>query len=145
MSWLRQAGLFQDLRVFQGHYGAKSAKPTNLLIAGLPSDTILEVEQASRTTSCPKTTSIGLCEQGWATSSLKEYPKDFCSFLAKMFDRWLQGATFKSGTPTHDATWLKAMYLAEVDEHTEEGPDFYPFLIQNSTWQGAESSDPVRK
>ena len=145
MSWLRQAGLFQDLRVFQGHYGAKSAKPTNLLIAGLPSDTILEVEQASRTTSCPKSTSIGLCEKGWATNSLKEYPRDFCSFLARLFDRWLSRATQMSGPPTHDATWLKAMHLAEVDEHTVEGPDFHPLLIQNSTRQGAESSDTVRK
>ena len=144
-SWLRQAGLFQDLRVLQGHYGAKSAKPTNLLIAGLSSSTIQEIEQASRTTNCPKSTSIGLCEKGWATSSLKEYPKDFCSFLARMFDRWLNKATRVSGPPLLDATWLKAMHLAETDVHTEAGPDFHPLLIQNSTRQGAESSDTVRK
>ena len=60
MNWLRCAGLFHDLKVMQGNYGAKSAKPTNLLIAGLSSDTTSEVEVASRTTRFTYSASIRL-------------------------------------------------------------------------------------
>ena len=139
MQWLEQAELFHHLRVMQGHFGAKSAKPTNLLVAGLPAETTSALEKVSRTSSCPKTSSIGLEDRGWATSSLKEYPRDFCCFLAKMFDRWMSGATRRSGPPPVDVHWLKAMHITEVDQRCKEGPDFNPLLIKNSHQQGAES------
>ena len=139
MQWLKQAELFHHLRVMQGHFGAKSAKPTNLLIAGLSAETTSALESESRTSSCPKAASIRLEGRSWATSSLTEYPRDFCRFLAQMFDRWMLGATRVSGPPPSDVTWLKAMYVSEVETHCQEGPDFNPRLIKNSRQQGAES------
>ena len=126
MQWLGQAELFHHLRVMQGHFGAKSAKPTNLLVAGLSAETTSALEKASRTSSCPKASSIGLEGRGWATSSLKEYPRDFCCFLAKMFDRWMTGATYRSGPPPEDVRWLKAMHITEMDKYCKKGPDFNP-------------------
>ena len=70
--------------------------------------------------------------------------KDFCVLRARLFQKWMEGATQKTGPPPADVAWLQEMHVVQVEQHEQEGPDFHPRLIQNSHQQGAESSDAVR-
>lgn len=72
-------------RVFQGHFGAESAKPTDLLTINLPTfEKRLDECRLYRT--APKAASIGRDDQGvFRTSRLKEYPPAFNLAIARSF------------------------------------------------------------
>ena len=73
------------IRVFQGFFGAKSPKPTDLLCVNV-TEKAEQMLLSGRTTALPQTASIGKGTQGeWLTTSLKEYPSDFCRLLANIF------------------------------------------------------------
>lgn len=48
LQWFRQTGLFCELAVEQGHYGAKSAKPTRLLLSGIKEEKAAEIAQRAK-------------------------------------------------------------------------------------------------
>ena len=128
MDWLMATNLFSQLFVNQGAYGAKSAKPTQLLVSGLSAADMLRIEKASRTTAVPTTSSIGRDDQGWRTSSLKEYPPAFCDMLATMFQEWIWKCWhLKTLEVTDDTTWLRKLCIdLETRPQAESyGPDFF--------------------
>lgn len=76
---------FNFIEVAQGLWGAKSRKPTGLLLLNL-SQTVPALRRWQVATEIPSGTSIGLTSTGeWATSALKEYPPAFCAGLAEGF------------------------------------------------------------
>ena len=87
--WFEQLGIFCRLELQQGHFGARSAKPTCFMLSGIDSSLAMKIEQSSRICALPKQGSIGLLNGAWATSPLKEYPEHICRMLARMFDTWL--------------------------------------------------------
>lgn len=73
------------LRIMQGHFGAPSPKPTNLLCLNLPS-LAAALRQCTVSEQLPRRVAIGLQADGsWATSRLKEYPPALCLALAQCF------------------------------------------------------------
>eukprot|EP00438_Fugacium_kawagutii_P010365 Skav231995 [mRNA] locus=scaffold719:415087:427369:- [translate_table: standard] len=78
--------------VWQGLLGAKSAKPTHLLVLNMPDfKTVAHSERL--TTVLPQSQSIGLTASGeWQTSSLKEYPPCFNRIMAHCFHHFFARA-----------------------------------------------------
>ena len=71
----------RKLRVWQGQFGAKSPKPTALLVYGL--QTLENRLEEQRSFEMPATRSIGRQADGtFATSELKEYPPRLCLGIA---------------------------------------------------------------
>eukprot|EP00438_Fugacium_kawagutii_P018676 Skav217881 [mRNA] locus=scaffold67:50416:53766:- [translate_table: standard] len=76
---------FRFLRLSQGFLGAWSAKPTQLLVANLPT-LMAEIRAWKLTDFPPGRASIGLSSDGgFMTAGLKEYPPAFCAALSKAF------------------------------------------------------------
>ena len=72
----------RKLRVWQGQFGAKSPKPTALMVHGLR--TLEERLEQQRSSEMPATRSIGRTAEGiFATSELKEYPPRMCLSIAR--------------------------------------------------------------
>lgn len=73
------------LRIMQGHFGAPSPKPTNLLSMNLPG-LATEIRQCTVSEQLHRRSAIGLQADGtWATTKLKEYPPALCLALAQCF------------------------------------------------------------
>ena len=71
----------RKLRVWQGQFGAKSPKPTALMVHGLR--TLENRLEEQRSFEMPATRSIGRTVEGtFATSELKEYPPRLCLGIA---------------------------------------------------------------
>ena len=78
------------LRISQGHFGARTPKPTNLLSLNLPGLKV-ELTKHSVCDSLPRRAAIGRQQDGsWATSQLKEYPPALCFALASCFFHHIQ-------------------------------------------------------
>ena len=128
MVQIMATGCFSLLHVSQGYYGAKSAKPTTLLLGGVDSEEAMALEQISRTSALPMTRSVGIVSGEWATSSLKEYPPNFNRFLGKLFGKWFDkqiGLEQRPLAPKH--RWVLDLYRDLQDAPTRAGPapDFY--------------------
>ena len=110
-------------RVLQGHYGARSAKPTCLLLANCD-ESAEQILLSARSTALPQEVSIGKTnEGGWKTAILKEYPAGFCKALAAV------AAVSQPAEPKSDPipTWFMEKIeplLACFNEEAEMGPDF---------------------
>ena len=128
IEWLLATNLFTLLMVNQGHFHAKSTKPTSLLMSGVQSATLVHMERTMRTSSLPLKGSIGCDEHGWRTSSLKEYTEQFNGFLAKCFQVWLH---MRQDCPSEDVyvdqEWLKDLCIAlsTCPSAQKYGPDFF--------------------
>ena len=73
------------LRILQGHFGAPSPKPTQLLTLNLPGLPAM-LNQCAVCDQPPKRSAIGLQADGqWATAKLKEYPPSLCLAFARSF------------------------------------------------------------
>ena len=59
LEWLRQTGLFVELRLEQGFYHQTSPKPTRFLLSGVTSEVACDIEFRCRTSERPKVSSIG--------------------------------------------------------------------------------------
>ena len=76
--------------IFQGHFGAKSPKPTMLMFAcgdKLPVENILFENRV--TSVLPRALKMGLTDGEYATASLKNYPTGLCRALAQVLQTWL--------------------------------------------------------
>ena len=135
LEWLMATNLFTLLMVNQGHYTAKSTKPTSLLIAGVQSATLVHLEKTLRVSSLPLKGSIGLEEgsNSWRTSSLKEYPPAFNGLIAQCFQVWLhQRHDRPSMKRSEDSTWLKdlCLKLSSQPSASSFGADFFKGGLQ---------------
>ena len=127
LDWCSATGLFIRLRTQQGHFGAKSPKPTCLLVSGLAESEAKQVEFELRTHPLPSTGSIGRQGNGWATSSLKEYPSNFCAMLAEMFHRFYSSvADLPQRSSKEDLQWIHrlCMDIDQAPRRQTPGPDF---------------------
>ena len=130
IQWFRQTGLFCELAVEQGFYGAKSAKPTRLLLSGIKAARAREIAQQTKNTQRPKHISIGSEGGRWSTSSLKEYPPQFCHMLAALFAEAVVAQSGSSELPSW-CEWLPELCIAGQREETF-GPDFQSYAANSS-------------
>ena len=80
-------------RIFQGHYGAKSPKPTNLMICAGPDFPVTEILEGLRSSdSLPQQLEMGWNAESkeYSTASLKSYPPDLCRALAGLTEVWME-------------------------------------------------------
>eukprot|EP00438_Fugacium_kawagutii_P028742 Skav229642 [mRNA] locus=scaffold649:313161:315617:+ [translate_table: standard] len=112
---------FQHVKLCQGYYGAKSAKPTQLFVLNMPYLQQM-MEHSVITSDLPQAASIGVGEQGeWKTTSLKEYPPALNRGLAGSFNQFLQAAPICARQPP-SAFW-QATASMEAAFGVAMGPD----------------------
>lgn len=112
------------LKIHQGHFGARTPKPTNLLCLNLTS---LKAELTKHTVcdSLPRRVAIGRQEDGsWATSQLKEYPPALCFALASCFFRHIREIPVSDCTDSadHFITLCQSLIVQAYSDHY--GMDF---------------------
>ena len=119
------------IRLLQGHYGASSPKPTDLLVVGPANPKRSLVKHA--TPMCANGTNIGLDETGrhFKTAHLKEYPGLLCRGLTQMYSDWLEEAGFgreasrPTATPPKAVVSMLATFAQSLDQCVDRfGPDF---------------------
>ena len=119
------------IRLLQGHYGASSPKPTDLLVVGPANPKRSLVKHA--TPMCANGTNIGLDETGrhFKTAHLKEYPGLLCRGLTQMYSDWLGEAGFledsltPASPPPEAVVRMLAAFAQSLDQCVERfGPDF---------------------
>ena len=128
--WFRQTGLFCELAVEQGFYGAKSAKPTRLLLSGIRAAKAMEIAQKAKNATRPNQISIGLEGGQWATSSLKEYPPQFCNMVAALFAEAVEAQPGTAELPAW-CEWLPELCVTGRREESF-GPDFQSNALNSS-------------
>lgn len=112
------------LRIMQGHFGAPTPKPTNLLSLNLPG-LAAALRRCAVSEQLPRRIAIGLQADGsWATSQLKEYPPALCLALAQCF--FTHATEVPSAEPTADAAMFleRCKGLLIQDFSTHFGRDF---------------------
>ena len=117
---------FELIQVAQGLYGAKSPKPTTLLVLNLPNMRSM-LHAGMITKELPQQGSIGLNEnQEFQTSSLKEYPPALCRAIARTFFEHLASPSL-AGADEPDERFLdKCKEMTCTQYGTVIGPDFAP-------------------
>ena len=117
-------------RVYQGLYGAVSAKPTDLLLVSPPRNfgSLLESHQTRST--LPDGGSIGRDQKGrYRTAALKEYPSGFCRALAHLILEFV-ATRVKTGPLDdcpEDVMCRFQCLVGKLDHSVKEfGPDFNP-------------------
>ena len=125
--WCMQSRLFTRILVQQGHYGAKSSKPTHLLLSGVDEPTALQIAAKCRTHQLPTRGSIGREGTEWATTALKEYPASLCQMLAQLFLHWhLKQTALPQRELATDLSWIRGLCI-ELDQRPRRpapGPDY---------------------
>ena len=117
-----------ELLVHQGHFGAKSPKPT--FLGFTPSRSWYnDMFQAGRITNVlPTEVSIGIQDGGgFHTTSLKEYPQALNMTLARIYDRWADELEEPSESSTPIPPEVLALFETfEVAAGAEIGADYQP-------------------
>eukprot|EP00435_Cladocopium_sp_Y103_P049926 s1783_g15.t1 len=113
------------LRLAQGLLGAKSPKPTHLLLVNLP-NLLPHLHQGRVRTELPSTVAIGKDGQGcWNTATLKEYPPAFCRCMAKALIEVFDSDESTSSASEPDANFLARCAHLEVTDYGDTiGADF---------------------
>ena len=115
---------FETLDISQGLWGAKSRKPTRLLLLNLKK-MVPELRRWQLTGTLPTGVSIGLTDSGeWATSALKEYPPALCAGLASGFLASLQEYPVEEGVEIDDIFRKQALAMVITQYGAGIGPDF---------------------
>lgn len=123
----------QRCRVWQGHYGAKSPKPTDILVVhGAPGvEVVLKEHRVSNV--LPNARSIGRTadNKSWQTTALKEYPVAFCRAIvglvqAHVQSRGLLPIECLKECPADIQRDFGALQAGLDHTVTEIGPDFNP-------------------
>ena len=115
---------FETLDISQGLWGAKSRKPTRLLLLNLKK-MVPELRRWQLTGTLPTGVSIGLTDSGeWATSALKEYPPALCAGLASGFLASLQEYPVEEGVEIDDIFRKQALAMVITQYSAGIGPDF---------------------
>lgn len=127
LRYLARQPQIATITVMQGYYGARSAKPTKLMITH-PSPQLERIMRENRTReTLPLKSSIGKLDDGTdATSSLKTYPPGLCTALAAAWGHSLQRRTLPGTSvdpPNHLAEAFNSLH-STVDDNTTLGPDF---------------------
>ena len=115
---------FELLQFAQGLWGAKSPKPTSLLVLNIPG-TQNALRQWQVTSELPQASSIGLNSFGqWATTALKEYPPALNGGLALGFYEALCNMPLdhESHVPQDFRSKCASMLCTTFGHHL--GPDF---------------------
>ena len=115
---------FRILKVSQGHFGAPSGKPTELLTLRL-SSLAVRLDEGALTTVLPKGTSLGRDQNGlYRTARLKEYPPSLCrSFAMSLRDSVDHVTTDTRYDPSDD--FLQRCALLEQSLYSDQmGQDF---------------------
>ena len=114
--------------IYQGFYGAKSPKPTDLLLVHPPADYQEILMRHRICDQLPEQTSIGLNKDGsFQTAELKTYPKAMCDALAAMWGSHLcncQPCANEKPLPDDFSEVVQALH-SQIGESTL-GPDFCP-------------------
>ena len=114
----------QLLTLAQGLWGAKSPKPTSLLVLNAP-DLVQVLRQWQVTKHVPSSTSIGTDGSGcWATSALKEYPPALNAALAQGLHAAILHCTTDSGVQVADSFKAACTSMLCTEYGGNIGPDF---------------------
>ena len=116
----------QLITINQGLYGAKSVKPTSLMIANGLENAKAFFDQFTTQINLPTFQSIGKDRCGkWNTSSLKEYPMGLCRAMVLYIERSLarSPAVPSAPQPAHFLDSLRSL-LQNFDYEVGMGPDY---------------------
>ena len=112
------------IQLSQGLWGAKSPKPTSLLVLNAP-DMRSHLRKWQIAKDLPKSTSIGLDHQGkWATSSLKEYPPALNGGLAAGVFAAICRQSADCMLTVADSFRARCVRMICTEYGTHIGPDF---------------------
>ena len=117
-----------EVGIYQGLYGARSAKPTCLSFTPARSWIPQVLDKHRTCESLPKEVSIGKNSEGsfW-TSQLKEYPTALNSALADTFHTWsLELATARTEAGQIPSDVIDLFRQFEVLDEASMGPDYVP-------------------
>lgn len=133
--FLMQQPAVKRWRFFQGHYGAPSPKPTDILLVH-PPDNYLEILEGFKSRQwLPKEVSIGRTAQGaYKTQRLKEYPVPLCRALAQLsfVHAMARGHDSECQDPSPKMGETLRLLRSEVGEGAL-GPDFCaPAAVQRA-------------
>ena len=120
-------------RVYQGHFGARSSKPTDLLVVSPPPNLAAIFNDLRLCQSVPAGGTIGRDELGrYRTATLKEYPPRFCHALAHVILAHVQNRGM-SNVCEHcpEDVYSKFQHLLGSLDHDVQtmGPDFNPATL----------------
>ena len=126
--WLCDTGLFGILHLSQGHFGARSAKPTAFLLCGIDMEEAQRIERECRTQPLPSACTVGKRGKEWATKQLKEYPPGLNRMLGRLFAQWLSCQTsLDRSTLSTEHRWVLDLHrtLLEAPAKAGPAPDFH--------------------
>lgn len=121
-------------RFYQGHYGAPSPKPTDILLIHPPDNHRQVLESFRSQQWLPKEISIGRTAQGdFKTQRLKEYPIPLCQALAQLSftHAMMRGHDISCCDPSPKMGDMLQALRSEVGEG-RLGPDFCADAVQHT-------------
>ena len=119
----------RKLLVQQGHYEGKSPKPTHLMFAH-STDELDSLAISCRTSRLPPPVKMGRSNKPgeyYNTAELKEYPAQFCKFLALAFADWAKARPvepFASELPSDVFEQFLALHVDLTKSREIFGPDY---------------------
>ena len=121
-------------RVWQGYFGAKSPKPTDILLVHEAPGVEAVLKEHQVRSVLPQACSIGRTadNKAWQTSALKEYPVAFCQAIVGLVQSHVQHRGILDETclrqcPEEDISRDFSFLQAQLDHTVSEmGPDFNP-------------------
>lgn len=123
LTWLRQTGLFVELRLEQGHYDQESPKPTRFLLSGIDDAVAHNIALQCRTSERPKASSIGKSGGSFRTAKLKEYTPQLCAMIAQLFLYRSRPPCEALGEAPDQFRWMQSLSVSTF-EHESHGPDY---------------------
>ena len=105
----------QKVLVYQGYYGSKSPKPTNLLICiGDKLNAAAILHESRITDQLPEQLVMGWDAKNreYSTASLKSYPSALCAGLASLAQQWINSYVTK---PAAEVSPLPAAFVKFTD------------------------------
>ena len=113
------------MHLYQGLFGAASAKPTQFLLANALDGAFDYLHQYQTTVALPQATSIGKTAEGvWKTMSLKAYPPALCRAIEGLVDASLARTSWLE---PDDPAWFHtaiANLCCQFDFNVGMGPDY---------------------
>ena len=108
---------FEQLTFAQGLLGARSPKPTTLLLLNLP-QMGQWIHRSRLCADLPKASSIGRSKEGhWNTMSLKEYPPALCKALAGCISTAVSGRSTLDAKSAPSFGVVVARWLSAISIH----------------------------
>ena len=126
---LGQMKQVQVIELFAGHFGARSLKPTTLMVFNGPPNAREILMSFRSTPSAPLTTSIGrTCEGEWQTAVLKEYPARLCAALAQLAVAHVELRSSEACLLPLPADALERLQdlIVHLDFEANRGSDYHP-------------------